>query len=68
MKEQRTYLYAAGVATGIIMAILSVLVSFRMLTYLAGGGSWLALIIISLVIGIVIGGLIAFVINFISRD
>jgi len=65
--SSRSYLYAAGIATGIIMAILSVLASFQMIHYVEQGGSFLILIIASLLIGIIIGGLIAFLVNLLAE-
>lgn len=63
MLEKRGYLYAAGVATGIIMAILSILTSVQMVDYVTRGGSFLLLIIVSLLVGLAIGILIAFLVS-----
>ncbi len=66
MQNHKNYLYVAGVATGIIMAILSVLTSFQMISYVERGGSFMVLVLASLLVGIVIGGLIAFLVNLAS--
>ncbi len=65
-QEHKNYLYVAGVATGVIMAILSVLTSFQMISYVERGGSFMVLVLVSLLIGMVVGGLIAFLVNSIT--
>lgn len=59
-------MYISGVATGIIMAILSVLASFQMISYVENGGSFMVLIIVSILIGIIVGALIGWLINVVS--
>lgn len=66
MQNHKSYLYVAGVATGIIMAILSVLASFQMISYVERGGSFMVLVLTSLLVGMAIGGLIAFLVNLVS--
>jgi hypothetical protein len=66
MKNHASYLYVAGVATGIIMAILSVLTSFQMINYVNNGGSFLVLVLVSLLMGMVIGGIIAYLVNLLT--
>jgi hypothetical protein len=67
MKNHKSYLYVAGVATGIIMAILSMLTSFQMINYIDRGGSFMVLVLVSLLVGMAIGGLIAFLVNSVSE-
>jgi len=66
LRDNKSYLYISGVATGIIMAILSVLASFQMMSYVQKGGSFMILIIVSILIGIIIGALIGFLVNSVS--
>ena len=66
MQNHKSYLYVAGVATGIIMAILSVLTSFQMISYVERGGSFMVLVLASLLVGMVIGGLIAWLVSMVS--
>lgn len=66
MKENKMYLYAAGIATGIIMAIISVLASFQMINYVNQGGSFLLMVLVSLGVGVVIGVIIASLVNLLS--
>lgn len=66
LRDNKSYLYISGVATGIIMAILSVLASFQMMSYVQKGGSFTILIIASILIGIIIGALIGFLVNSVS--
>lgn len=66
LRDNKSYLYISGVATGIIMAILSVFASFQMMNYVEKGGSFTILIIASILIGIIIGALIGFLVNSVS--
>jgi hypothetical protein len=66
LKDNKSYLYVSGVATGIIMAILSALASLQMINYVEKGGSFMILVIASILIGIVVGILIGFLVNAVS--
>jgi uncharacterized membrane protein len=66
LRDNKVYLYISGVATGIIMAILSVLASFQMISYVQRGGSFMVLIIISILVGIIVGALIGWLVNSLS--
>jgi mannose/fructose/N-acetylgalactosamine-specific phosphotransferase system component IID len=66
LKENKSYLYISGVATGLIMAILSVFTSFQMMSYVEKGGSFTVLIIGSILLGIVVGALIGYLVNSVS--
>lgn len=63
MPNKKGYLYAAGIATGIIMAVLSVLTVVQMVDYVTRGGSFLLLMVVSLLVGLSIGILIAFLVS-----
>ena len=69
MKDNnKNYLYIAGVATGVIMAIISLLTSFQMINYVSQGGSFLVLMIVSIVVGVGVGALIAWLVGLVKEE
>jgi len=67
MKDHNQYLYVAGIATGIIMSMVSIITSFQMVKYVNGGGSFLVLVLVSLLVGMATGILIAFLISALNK-
>lgn len=51
--ENNRYLYVTGVATGLIMALISMGVAFKMVGYVERGGSYLSIIGIAIVTALV---------------
>jgi len=66
MKDNKLYVYVAGLATGIIMSMFSLFVADQVIVWLGQGGSLLYLILIAVSIGLLIGGAISYVINRLS--
>jgi len=66
MREQK-YIYAAGVATGLIMAMISILTAFQLVSYVENGGPFIVSILVSLLAGFAVGLLISFVVNMIMK-
>ena len=66
MGEQK-YVYAAGVATGLIMAVVSILTAFQMVKYVQNGGPFLVLVLVSLLVGMAVGLLISFLVSIIMK-
>ncbi|NCN25164.1 hypothetical protein COT94_00340 [Candidatus Falkowbacteria bacterium CG10_big_fil_rev_8_21_14_0_10_37_14] len=63
MKTSRRYIYAAGLSVGMIMTLVSVLVSFQMIVYLENGGSLFLVILASLTSGLTVGSVITYIIH-----
>jgi len=63
MKTSRRYIYAAGLSVGMIMTLVSVLVSFQMIVYLENGGSLFSVILASLTSGLTVGSVITYIIH-----
>ena len=68
MKLASRYLYVSGMSTGIIMAMVSLFVILKMIPYMDNGGSFLIVVLSSLVAGLVVGGLITFALNRIATS
>lgn len=66
LKDNKSYLFVSGVATGIIMAILSILTSFKLIGYVANGGSFILSVVASIVIAVVVGVAIGWLVNKVS--
>ena len=65
-KSSKNYLFISGVATGIIMAILSVLTSLKLIIYVEKGGSFLLSVVISIGVAVIVGIFIGWLINIMS--
>jgi len=63
MKTSRRYIYAAGLSVGMIITLVSVLVSFQMIVYLENGGSLFLVILASLTSGLTVGSVITYIIH-----
>ena len=61
MKQDNSrYLYATGLATGILMALISMVVVFKMLDYVEKGQSYWPAIGLSILVSVVFGAIISF--------
>lgn len=63
MKDNKFYLYVAGMATGVIMSVFSLFVASQVISYISEGGSLLPLILIAIFLGLAMGCLISFFVN-----
>jgi hypothetical protein len=67
MKDNKLYLYVAGMATGVIMSVFSLFIASRVIIYISEGGSLLPLILLAIFLGLGMGGLISFFVNKLSK-
>lgn len=67
MRDNKLYLYVAGMATGVIMAVFSLFIASQVITYISEGGSLLPLILIAIFLGLGMGGVISFFVNKLSK-
>lgn len=66
MKDNKLYIYVAGMATGIIMSMFSLFVADQVIVWLGQGGSLLFLILTAVAMGLLIGGGISYLISRLS--
>ena len=65
MKNESTrFLYASGIATGVIMSLVSVLCVFRLINYLETGGSLTLVVLVAMAASLLTGALITLAVNF----
>ncbi|MDD4412362.1 MAG: hypothetical protein PHR00_01825 [Patescibacteria group bacterium] len=50
--ENNRYLYVTGIATGLIMALLSMGIAFKMVGYVERGGSYLSVIAMAIIVAL----------------
>lgn len=67
MQESKLYLYVAGMATGVIMSVFSLFVADQVIIWVSEGGSMILLILSAMFFGLVVGGIISFVIHRMSK-
>lgn len=67
MKDNKLYLYVAGMATGVIMAVFSLFIASQVIAYISEGGSLLPLILLAIFLGLGMGGVISFFVNKLSK-
>ena len=67
MRDNKLYLYVAGMATGVIMAVFSLFIASRVIIYISEGGSLLPLILIAIFLGLGMGGVISYFVNKLSK-
>lgn len=63
MKLSSRYTYVAGVSTGMIMALLSVMTTFLLQGYLESGGSLALVIVLDIIVGLLSGIILSWLIN-----
>jgi hypothetical protein len=66
MKDNKLYLYVAGMATGVIMSVFSLFVADQVIVWVSEDGSMVVLILVAMALGLTIGGAIAFLVHRVS--
>ncbi|GEM_PF-1098272 len=65
--ENSRYLFASGIATGVIMSLVSVLTIFQLIKYLEAGGNFATVVVVSMIAALLMGAIISFIVSLIVK-